>query len=173
MLLPLLISLLFVVSPNDHLIEWKPTARLSWEDFKGSPDYESENVALTNTSIQLEYGYDKTSLEFTVKCRFDKTKSWVKIKNDDVLNHEQLHFDIAELYARKLRRQLREYKFNPTTVAEDVNHIYMKIMEEHHSMQQLYDVETDHSRLEDKQAEWEKRVETFLGPGLSRNDKLK
>ena len=80
MLLPLLISLLFVVSPNDHLIEWKPSARLTWEDFKGSPDYESENVALTNTSIQLEYGYDKNSLEYSVKCRFDKTKSWVKIK---------------------------------------------------------------------------------------------
>jgi archaellin len=169
MLLPLLMSLLFVVAPNDHLIEWKPSARLTWEDFKATPDYGSENVALTNTSIQLEYGYDKNSLEFTVKCRFDKTKSWVKIKNDDVLQHEQLHFDIAELYARKLRRQLRDYKFNAATVAEDVNNIYMKIMEEHHSMQQLYDAETDHSRLEERQAEWVKRVESFLGPGLSRN----
>ena len=169
MLLPLLISLLFVVAPNDHLIEWKPSARLTWEDFKGTPDYESENVALTNTSIQLEYGYDKTSLEYSVKCRFDKTKSWVKIKNDEVLLHEQLHFDIAELYARKLRRQLRDYKFNAKTVAEDVNNIYMKIMEEHHSMQKLYDQETDHSRLEDRQAEWVKRIESFLGPGLTRN----
>lgn len=169
MLLPLLISLLFVVAPNDHLIEWKQTARLTWDDFKGAPDYESENVALTSTSIQLEYGFDKSSLEFSVKCRFDKTKSWVKIQNDDVLEHEQLHFDIAELFARKLRRQLREYKFNPKSVADNVNNIYMKIMEEHHNMQQLYDQETDHSRLENKQSEWEKRVESFLGPGLSRN----
>lgn len=169
MFLPLLMSLFFAVMPNDHLIEWKPTARLSWEDFKGAPDYSSENVALTNTSIQLEYGYDKTSLEYTVKCRFDKTKSWVKVRNEDVLTHEQIHFDIAELFARKLRRQLQEYKFNPKTVAEDVNAIYEKIMTEHHAMQELYDNETDHSRLEDKQAYWEKKIESFLGPGLSRN----
>jgi predicted secreted Zn-dependent protease len=73
-----------------------------------------------------------------------------------------LHFDIAELFARKLRRQLKEYKFNKKTVAEDVNNIYMNIMEEHQNMQRLYDEETDHSRLEVKQKEWEKRVETFL-----------
>lgn len=163
MLLSLLFSLLFVVDSNDNLIEWRPNIRLTWEDFKGIPDYENENIALTNTSIQLEYGYDKNSLEFTVKCRFDKSKSWVKVKNNNVLDHEQLHFDIAELFARKLRRQLKDYKFNKKTVADDVNQIYMKIMEEQHNMQLIYDEETDHSRLEEKQAEWEKRIESFLG----------
>src|SRR6478735_7891954 len=161
MLLPLLMSLFLLVDPND-LIEWKPSIHLTWDDFKGIPDYESQNIALTNTSIQLEFGYNKKSLEYTVKCRFNKSKSWVKFKNDDVLVHEQLHLDIAELFARKLRRQLKDYKFNQKTVAEDVNNIYMKIMEEHQSMQRLYDEETDHSRLDDKQKEWEKRVETFL-----------
>lgn len=163
MLLPLLLSLLFVVAPNDHLIEWKPAEKLSWQDFQGTPDYNSENVALSNTSINLQYGYDKNSLEYTVKCRFDKSKSWVKVKNDEVLAHEQLHFDIAELHARKLARALRNYRFNAATVADDVNAIYQQTIREHRAMQEAYDRETDHSRRDDKQREWREMVGEMLG----------
>ena len=33
--------------------------------------------------------------------------------------HEQGHFDITELFARKLAKELREYKFDPRKYQDD------------------------------------------------------
>lgn len=151
-LLPLFAS----VSPafND-LIEWKQDRRLEWSDFKGIPDTHSPNAALTSSSINVEFGYDKKSLTYSIKCRFNKVKSWGRIKTDYILAHEQGHFDIAEIYARKLNKALKGYKFNSATVGKDINQIYDAVIKEHQAFQQRYDSETDHSRNPAKQKEWE------------------
>jgi predicted secreted Zn-dependent protease len=39
-----------------------------------------------------------------VKNYFDKDQSWMMVKNAYVLQHEQIHFNISELYARKIRK---------------------------------------------------------------------
>ncbi len=43
---------------------------------------------------------------------FDRQRSWVKneAKLDYVLRHEQGHFDIFEVYTRKIRKALSEKK---------------------------------------------------------------
>lgn len=38
----------------------------------------------------------------------DQTKSWINRKDPDMLAQKQLQFDIAELYARKIRKSFRE-----------------------------------------------------------------
>lgn len=161
--LPLaLISLFSIKQSSSNLIDWSNTRKLSWSDFRANPDPSSPNAALTNTSINIEFGYSKTALTYAIKCRFDKAKSWVRVKNNLVLGHEQGHFDIAEIHARKLNRELKAYKFNSRTVSEDVNAIYDRIMKQHHSAQSEYDRETDFSRKKDKQEEWLGKIEKEL-----------
>jgi len=144
------------------LIEWSSDKRLTWADFKGKVPVNAANAALTNTAINVEFGFSKKGMTYSIKCRFDKTKSWVRIKNDLVLGHEQGHFDIAELHARKLNKALQEYKFNSKTVSEDVNRIYESVMKQHHEFQSEYDQNTDFSRKVDKQMEWLTRIEKDL-----------
>lgn len=143
---------------TNNLIDWNASRRLTWEDFKGPVDAESKNAALTSSSINIEFGYDESGLEYSIKCSFNKQKSWVRIKNDEVLAHEQGHFDLAELHARKLHKAMKGYKFNARTVSNDVNKIYDSLMNAHHAAQNVYDNETDYSRNKPKQEEWQKKI---------------
>jgi len=155
--LTLLISVIPAAGQLD-LVEWSPARKLTWDDFKAAPNAASSNAALTSSSINVEFGYDDQELKYSIKCRFDKTKSWVKIRNNEILAHEQGHFDMAELHARKLNKALKEYHFNPKTVGDDVNRIYDSIMTLHHASQSEYDQETDFSRNKEKQALWQKKI---------------
>jgi len=147
-----------VLQQQNNLIDWNASRKLTWEDFKGPVDPESKNAALTSSSINIEFGYDESGLEYSIKCSFNKQKSWVRIRNSDVLAHEQGHFDLAELHARKLYKAMKGYKFNAKTVSNDVNKIYDSLMTAHHQAQNLYDQETDYSRNKVKQEEWQKKI---------------
>jgi len=48
-------------------------------------------------------------------------------KTDYLLNHEQRHFDIAEIFARKLRKELEEYTFNKNNLKE-IENLYKKYL---------------------------------------------
>ena len=76
--------------------------------------------------------------------------------------HEQGHFDITEIYARKLDNALREYNFNPKRFKTDLDEIYKDIMEEKEELQNQYDLETDYSRNKEKQTEWLKKIQKEL-----------
>jgi predicted secreted Zn-dependent protease len=76
------------------------------------------------------------------------------MKTDYILAHEQGHFDITEVYARKLNEALSEYKFNPESFKQDISDIYQKIVDEKEAAQEAYDDETDHSRHRKIQLEW-------------------
>ena len=76
--------------------------------------------------------------------------------------HEQGHFDIAEIFARRLNKQMSEYVFNKNTFKDDLKKIYMSLTSEKDSFQNRYDEETNHSINKEKQSEWLKKIEGFL-----------
>lgn len=150
--------LTLTVIQQSNLVPWNANRKLVWEDFKASPDPHSGNAALTSSSINIEFGYDDEQLQYSIRCAFDKNRSWVRIRNNDVLAHEQGHFDLAEIYARRLNKAMKEYRFNARTVSKDVNGIYDNMMELHRKAQTQYDTETDYSRNKSKQEEWLKKI---------------
>jgi predicted secreted Zn-dependent protease len=149
-------------SIQSNLIEWSAERKLTWTDFKAQPDKNSTNAALTSSSINIEFGYTNSGLKYNIKCRFDQNLSWGRIKNDYILAHEQGHFDIAEIHARKLHKLLKAYKFNSRTVGKDVNRIYDTVMKEHHALQSQYDQETNYSRDPARQSAWKNKIEDIL-----------
>ena len=84
------------------------------------------------------------------------------MKNDYILSHEQAHFDIAEIYARKLNKLLRSYKPDENNFTRDVNKIYENVMKEYNDMQEEYDQETNFSINKIKQEEWLGKVSKEL-----------
>lgn len=92
-------------------------------------------------------------------------KSWLKDNWDRAeyaLNHEQRHFDITEVYARKATAAFKEYKYNRKTVKDDINRIFNSFLEEQYKVQLLYDKETKHSLNISKQKEWDAKIDKWL-----------
>lgn len=139
-------------------IAWSADRKLTWNDFKATPDPASTNAALTNSSINLGWGFNQYGFSYTINCHFNKNKSWGRVKTPAVLEHEQGHFDIAEMHARKLNQALKAYRFNSKTVNDDVGKILDSVIKLHHALQALYDRETDFSRKVEQQGFWLKKI---------------
>jgi len=152
----------FAQDKDEELIAWKVTRQLTWNDYKGTPDPNSDAAASTTTYLGIEYKLDNNGFGWKIQCSFSITRSWGRSKTDPVLKHEQGHFDIAEIFARKLNKKMKEYQFNQSSYKSDLPTIYKSITKEKEAFQELYDQETDHSRKKDQQAEWEKKIEKML-----------
>jgi hypothetical protein len=144
-------------------IYWQPTYKLKWEDFKGIPDSSSKDGAISRPGVKYHLSANEDSFNVKVICFFIRSKSWSKFKkNDTLLLHEQGHFDIAELFARKLRKAFAEYKFNAQTVGKDIDNLFIFNRQERTEMDVLYDKETNHSQNKQQQVLWNKKIKAEL-----------
>lgn len=146
----------------EEVIPWSAYRRLHWDDFKSSPKRNTDAVASTSTSLGIAYQVKNSVLTYQVTCNFSKTKSWGLVKTAYILAHEQGHFDITEIYARKLHQALLSYDFNRRNYKQDVNRAYEKIVSEKEAFQEMYDKQTDHSRNKKEQAAWLLIIEKLL-----------
>ena len=147
---------------NEELIPWKENKKLTWADYKGKVRTGTDAAASTATYLGIEYNFNKNGFDYKITCSFSKTKSWGLHKTAYILSHEQGHFDIAEIFARKLNKRMSEYVFNKNTFKDDLKDLYMKLTTEKDGFQNEYDKETNHSINKVKQAEWLKKIEDEL-----------
>ena len=151
----------FKIVPESELegknrLDWSAEDRLSWNDFQAKPDRDSWRIAaITSSVIQYRYYCEDGLLNHTVKSIFLKDESWVKDKarTENYLAHEQLHFDITEVFARNLRKELskRTFKCNQ---AKDFEKAIDKVLKEWKATQIKYDRETEYSLDKSAQKEW-------------------
>ncbi len=148
---------------DSSTIPWSAARKLTWADFKSSPDNNATNAALTSSKIVFNFGYgpDK-GFNYTISCEFDKNSSWVRVKTDYILAHEQGHFDVAEIFARRLNKSLKAYSLNTRTVQKEVPAMYQQLMKEESEWQNQYDNETDYSRNHAQQAVWLEKIQREL-----------
>ncbi|MDC6367073.1 MULTISPECIES: DUF922 domain-containing protein [Flavobacteriaceae] len=148
-------------------VPWSMEKRLTWSDFKGKVPPAAVPAATTASGISYSYTanliHHEVHLDFEVNAYFYPNESWYKpdICDDLTLSHEQLHFDIAELFARKMRDKLKRTSFSDNVKAE-IRKIYQEILKELQDYQELYDWETDFSRKRAKQLEWNQKVDSLL-----------
>ena len=161
---------LLVVSPaillaqdkDEELIKWSASKKLTWADYKASPDPNSDAAASTTTYLGISYNITSTGFSYKIESSFSKTRSWGLHKTVYILSHEQGHFDIAEVFARKLHQQMSAYMFNRNTYQGELKKIYQGILDEKEKMQNEYDKETNHSINKEKQEEWLKKIAKML-----------
>lgn len=143
-------------------IPWRPSRRLNWDDYQCDPIRNTDAVASTSTSLGISYQLVDSKLSYHITCGFSRTKSWGLLKTDYILAHEQGHFDITEIFARKLYEALQNYEFNRKTFKSDINTIYHDIVKQKEEYQEMYDGETDHSRNHKIQYEWLEKIQKML-----------
>lgn len=144
-------------------IPWSADRKLQWSDFKGS--YFKTEWAAATTATGISYAFSASEqngqqfLEIEVQCVFFPERSWYRPELCDavILSHEQLHFDIAELHARKFRKRLAEFRFTEN-VKEEVRDIYENILRELMAFQNKYDRETDFSKDLQQQLLWNRAI---------------
>ena len=153
---------LFAQRDNEELMEWSNNNKLIWSDYKAKPDPESDAAASTSTYLVIDYNIRNDDMTYRIQSLFSKTRSWGLHKTAYILSHEQGHFDIAEIFARKLHKKMKEYKFNRRTYQNDLDKIYQEVVDAKSAMQNQYDKETKHSINKEKQAQWLKKIEDLL-----------
>ncbi|KPM31522.1 Hypothetical protein I595_2009 [Croceitalea dokdonensis DOKDO 023] len=159
-------AVVFSQGMEDYLL-WHPEQRLSWSQFKGKVPVASVPAATTASGISYSYSanllHHEVQLDFEVNAYFYPNASWYKPEVCDslILSHEQLHFDITELYARKMRIELRKTTFTEN-VKSEVKKIYKRILKELSDVQDQYDWETNFSRNPKAQMQWNQRIKAAL-----------
>lgn len=150
---------------NDFIL-WEKGVKLKWNNFRGIPNYNSKHSAITSTLIKdNQVGLLKDKILIDVSTYFSIGKSWVKKEktSKNLLNHEQLHWDIAELSARKLRKIYSTHKSESLNESfQYFNEKYDEMIKEKRLFQDLYDKETDYSINKKKQKEWERKISLLL-----------
>ena len=148
-------------SDSTDLIYWDKHSPLSWSDFEGHPRYEFESIsAITSSGIMHFGGCEDGKLIYKINAYFEKKESWVKKEalTDHHLIHEQIHFDITELYARRLKKILSQRTFTCEERSE-FERIISNTLELWQNEQNNYDILTRHSMDKEEQLAWFYRIQ--------------
>jgi hypothetical protein len=149
-------------------ISWNADRPLTWKDFNGDIPLNARAAATTASGITYRFSTsgtrDHMEVDFKIDTYFYPNKSWYQpdLCDEVILSHEQLHFDISELYARKMRKRLAEATYTHSDVKTKVKAIYRKINKELDAFQNQYDSETNFSRERDQQVIWNAKIAAEL-----------
>lgn len=174
------ITLLSFSFVKDNFILWQENKKLKIQDFradnKDTVKVNRQQFLGAISAIRIEYSSfqrNKNSVpEFSIKTYFDPNESWMLLKNDYVLQHEQIHFDLTELYARKMRKSVESLQQKKVSNLE----IYKKKLNYWNQMSQqtnnAFDKENNDSytlkngtfflNKNPKQKEWKNKIENEL-----------
>lgn len=151
-------------------IIWSAERRLSWDDFAGRPDVTSAAAAMTVYLLSYDGNCRGNVFDRRVFSAFLPDESWVKTSvllarpdiNRHALAHEQTHFDLSEVSARRMRRALAAL-VNPCSLSDEAIHaIVDPFVREDFARQRRYDVDTLNGSNTAWQRDWEIRVDREL-----------
>ena len=145
---------------TDGHIKWRDDYKLTWNDFKAKPRKSHYASAMSDVTFSVSIKSEGNKLYVVIQPSFDPKGSWVKKddKTEYLLNHEQIHFDIYELNARKFRKELQSKKLTTVNAQSVVNRLIKKYSELNVKIQERYDSETDHSLKKEKQEKWNEKI---------------
>ena len=171
-------------------IRWDASRPLRWSDFQGAVDPNAGPRAAALTAASLSLGaelevrrgrrceYEITSIE--TSAQFHPQHSWVleRARTDAVLQHEQGHFDLTDVFRAVLEREAGRLVGAARTcrsdddmtaieaeVGELVAELRERIFAELDEVQRRYDAQTGHGTLPDMQSAWSERIRRALSRG--------
>jgi hypothetical protein len=153
--------LLSCIESGPDTIVWDGNKPLTWDDFQGKPAHRFAASSTNYDIVKSVNKKDKSTVTVEIKAVFYTKKSWKKGSwvNEQVLAHEQKHFDIVELYARKLRKQITSFGYQSyQDVADKIDSLYTENDKAMDVYQDKYDDETDGSMNGDMQRQWSSNI---------------
>lgn len=161
----------------EGIIIWAENRKLSLNDFIVVADstklLSPQTAALTRTGITYSLSASKGKKNANVQMKVYATvhtantyikKSRLQMQPQRVaylLNHEQKHFDISEIYAREATRDLLQKKATKN-YRKEFAHIMQMKFKQAEAWQRLYDAQTDNGRDTTQQQEWDEKIAARL-----------
>ncbi len=173
-------------------IEWSRERRLTKSDFKGRIPAAASNASMSSISIDASWECVGGELVAAARATFEPSRSWWRgaggsvwgspgerfsssqaqldarrgtLQRDiQLLEHEQLHFDIAEVVVRTIRARFAGFK-NACAEPGGTDEIQPVVVEADRELQeeqQRYDRETGHGTNARAQEEWRRRIQALL-----------
>ncbi|EON78440.1 hypothetical protein ADIS_1051 [Lunatimonas lonarensis] len=146
------------VDNRDDTVFYDPKRPLTWNDFTGRP--RMGNFA---ASIFASIAYEgdtklvngEVQIDLVFKTYMLKSSSWVRPGNNEYgLNHEQRHFDIAQIITERLKARLRNMDLMPHNFDRVVSFEFLESYREMNRLQEQYDRETAHGMNRPAQERW-------------------
>jgi len=150
-------------------IAWSAGRRLRWSDFASSVPKAGDEGALTAYSIFYGVRCTGETFEFRAVAGFLPHESWVRpdvvadrTVGERTLRHEQTHFDLTEVFARRLRKAFSDL-YEPCRRADtDLDGLASQYLRAERTEQQRYDEETHHGLAAPQQTAWEHKTAADL-----------
>ena len=159
-------------SQNSADVAYSSNSPFNWEMFKGkiNPNHLDEmgknTGAVTVSSLTYETEVRGKNATVKVSALFHPFESWTrypKLDNpDEALNHEKRHFDICEIYARKIRKALSSSRYYQSNFNEELSDLFKKTVKEYREEQMRYDKDTKHSIDQEQQKKWDAKIDSRL-----------
>ena len=178
---------------GQDLIEWSSERKLMKSDFRGRVPAHAANTSLSWLKIDASWECEGGKLFATARATFDPSRSWWRAVGGDVwqsagerasgasrtqvdarrsmvqrdvqlLQHEQLHFDLAEIAVRRIRSRFDDLSdaCDAAGGTEAIQQAVVQIDRELEDEQRRYDRETNHGVNPVAQDQWRRRIALLL-----------
>ncbi|HNA57503.1 MAG TPA: hypothetical protein PLL28_11375 [Chitinophagales bacterium] len=149
-----------------HLIYHDGNYKLKWKDFQGEVEDGFEGFTAVSY-VGFRFGYKGTahqdSLQVVVEAFFNPENSWHR--NDTskaILQHEQIHFDITELYSRKLKQRITQSTLTYKNYQQAMRDMEKEVRAAMNTADSIYDATTDNGLIKAEQATWNTNIAADL-----------
>jgi len=190
-IIPAVLFALGATADAETAFEWSADRPLIWDDFRGPvpKDAAESRVAATAASLGWSYEFQlkwsRRVCEFRISridssATFEPSSSWGRPthRTPEILEHEQGHFNITEIFRRKFdaatrelvdsthacdARNERQAASNAERETENlIGAIYDNIWRQYQLEQEAYDRETRHGIDRDAQSNWTAEIALSL-----------
>ncbi|MBN8853418.1 MAG: hypothetical protein BGO55_18330 [Sphingobacteriales bacterium 50-39] len=140
-------------------IHWSSVYRLTYDDFQGIPkpksNSDSDTLALCDYTIKYKIKMVGRDLKIEAFAVFERNTSWIRVKIPLVLNHEQGHFDIAEIYALRFEKIVNDTTIkDPHDFLRFLNESFKKIVAECNEEEGKYDIISMNTLGREQYSKW-------------------
>lgn len=193
------------VSIPDNIILWDEKYPLTLDDFQGTigGSNADDQAVAAQSNIGFWTPYFEVEVMINGICqykiknyealaKFDKSKSWIRLEKVkqfnigvEVLNHEQRHFDIVEIYSRivikLINDEFRNKEFpcldvDPTSLESSIIQDASKrilplesiINGKYQKSQEVYDQEAGDRKFFEQQKKWNTKIDECLDLDLNK-----
>jgi len=160
----ILFSLSLFIKDADKYCQvfWDQRCKLQFSDFI-IVENEDSWIIEAKSAIGVSFNprvVGDNKVELKVRTSFDKCESYMKGALDSVLlEHENIHFHIAEVYARKIRKCFQDIDCLTSNGAYEMYRLYLDSLDMVHD---IYDDETVKGMNVEAQKKWGEKVQEQL-----------
>ncbi len=153
--------------PEGDTIYYSVGRPLTWADFKGdvpSSRYAAEVLPGIGYNEQVDVKNGIVLLNLEIKVYLPKSACWVRAgtRDDYILNHEQRHFDLAKIAARRFIRKIESENLPVDNYDGFINVDYLEAYRRMDTLEMRYDNETAHGLNRFAQAQWDEKIDNEL-----------